>query len=209
VVVGAALSALLAPAALLRPAAAWAAQNRFPDFPTPPSDQLKTSAVASLGVGVYVMDDPAEQKTYFDVNLKQSGITPLWLGISNLSADQRFWFDVGEIAFSADRASFASGSNSVNESGATALVITDLFVGSLVLGLIGESMLAAASKAKKNLIDRGLNSHTLGPGGSASGFVYIRRDKAHVGVAGCTLSVVAHVTPSAAGAAPLLCNVTL
>lgn len=134
---------------LLGPGFARAAQTKFPDFPAPPPEKLKTSADSDLSVGVYVMDDLAEQKTYFDIELGKSAITPLWVSVANLAADRRFWFDVGEMKLSADKANFASGSASVNDQGATDLGIADLFVGSIVLGLIAQSMLTEASNIKK------------------------------------------------------------
>ena len=193
---------------LLGPGLARAAPPKFPDFPPPPADKLKTATSDGLSVGVFVMDDPVDQKTYFETDLKHAFITPLWVSVANASAGQRFWFDIAEMQLS-DHSTFASSGDSVDERGGTALVVTDLFAGTLVLGLIGESMLADASRAKKNMIDRGLGSHTLGPGQQASGFVYVRRDKANPTVAGCSLVLAAHETPPKPGAAPILCTVSL
>ena len=191
---------------------AHAAAKKFPDFPPPAAEQLKTAGDPNCSVGVYVMDDIAQQKTYFETELSRSGIWPVWVSISNRSADRTFLFDVGEMTLTSarpDNAGLSSASASVDDSGATALAVTDLFVGSLVLGLIAQSMLTDASNIKKNLVDRGLYSRTLGPGQSATGFVYVRRDKNHPGIDGLTLNITAKAVPSNAGSAATRYSVAL
>ncbi len=189
-----------------------ATPKKFPDFPPPPADQLKTAGDQNLTVAVYVMDDVVQQKTYFDTELARSGITPIWVSISNQSPDHTFLFDVSEMALTGSRpgnAGFSPGSASMDDSAATALAITDLFVGSLVLGLIAQSKMTDASNIKKDLVDRGLYSRTLGPGQSATGFVYLRRDKAHADLAGLTLNITAHAAPNSAGAEAMRYSVAL
>jgi hypothetical protein len=206
------LVAAVAGVAVCGAAPARAAPKKFPDFPPPPADQLKTAGDQNLAVGVYVMDDVVQQKTYFDTDMTRSGITPVWVSISNLSADRTFLFDVGEMVLTSprpDNTGFSPGSASVDDSAATALAITDLFVGSLVLGLIAQSKMTDASNSKKELVDRGLYSRTLAPGQITSGFVYIRRDKAHADIAGHILNITAHPVPNSAGGATMHYSVTL
>jgi hypothetical protein len=206
------LAAVLAALAACAATPARAATKKFPDFPPPPADQLKTAGDQNLAVGVYVMADVVQQKTYFDADLSRSGITPIWVSISNLSQDSTFLFDVGELGLTAphpDHAGFSPGSASVDDSAATALAITDLFVGTLVMGLIAQSKMTDASNSKKELVDRGLYSRTLAPGQSTNGFVYVRRDKAHADIAGHTLSVTAHPVPNSAGSTAIHYSVAL
>jgi len=206
------LAAVVAALAVCGATSARAAAKKFPDFPPPPADQLKTAGDQNLAVGVYVMDDLVQQKTYFDTELSRSGITPVWVSISNLSTDRTFLFDINEMVLSAphpDNTSVSPGSASVDDRAATALGITDLFVGSFVLGIIAQSMMTDASNIKKDLVDRGLYSRTLAPGQSTSGFVYVRRDKAHADIAGHTLSITAHPVPNSTGGAAIRYSVAL
>jgi hypothetical protein len=206
------LAAAVAAMAVCGAVPARAAPKKFPDFPPPPADQLKTAGDQNLGVGVYVMGDVVQQKTYFDTELSRSGITPVWVSISNLSSNRTFLFDIGEMVLTGahpDKTGLSPGSASVDDSGATALGITDLFVGSLVLGLIAQSMMTDASNIKKELVDRGLYSRTLAPGQSTAGFVYVRRDKAHADIGGHTLSITAHAVPNGADSTAMHYSVTL
>jgi hypothetical protein len=206
------LAAAVGALTLVGATSARAAPTKFPDFPPPPKDQLKTAGDQNLTVDAYVMADIVQQKTYFDAELSRSGITPVWVSITNLSSDHTFLFDVGEMALTAphpDSTGFSPGSASVDDSAATGLSIADLFVGSVVLGLIAQSMLTDASNVKKNLVDRGLYSRTLAPGQSAIGFVYVHRDKTHADIAGHILNVTVHPIPSSAGAKPANYSVTL
>jgi hypothetical protein len=207
------LAAAVTACGVLAAAPAWAATpKKFPDFPAPSPDRLKTAGDPNLSVGVYVMDDVAEQKTYFDIDLAHSGVTPVWVSIANLSPDRTFLFDINEMTLTApqhDNTSVEPGSAAVDDSAATALGITDLFVGSLVLGIIAQSMMTDASNIKKVLVDRGLYSRTLAPAQSASGFVYVRRDKADADIVGHTLGVAVHPIPNTAGSPALRYSVTL
>jgi hypothetical protein len=69
-----------------------------------------------------------------------------------------------------------------------------------------QSVLAANTNIKRNLLDRSLNSHTLGPGQSASGFIYVRVP--HGELNGCTLSLASHEV-GAAVEQPILLDVSL
>jgi hypothetical protein len=206
------LAAAVAIVAVCGTSTVRAATTKFPDFPPPSADQLRKAGDQYLGVGVYVMDDIAQQKTYFETELSHSGVIPIWVSISNLSSDQTFLFDVDELSLTGPRpdgAGISDANSSVDDRAGTALVITDLFVGTLVLGLIGQSMLADASNVKKNLVDRGLYSRTVAPGQSTSGFVYVRRDKTHLNIDGLVLNITAHLAPVSVGSTALHYGVAL
>src|SRR5579862_9207582 len=95
------LVAVVAAMAVCAAAPARAAPKKFPDFPPPPADRLKTAGDQDLAVGVYVMGDAAEQQTYFNVDLARQGVTPIWVSIANRSADRTFLFDINEMTLTA------------------------------------------------------------------------------------------------------------
>jgi hypothetical protein len=166
---------------------------------------------SNLSIGVYVMNDVTDQKTYLGADLDSNGITPIWVRIANISTDRSFLIDVSEITLAtpSNQAAFSGGSASADDSAGQALMITDIFVGSLLMSFIGAAMLTSASYVKKNLVERGLYSHTLAPGQETSGFIYVRRSKSLPDLTGGVLTIAARSIPSAAGAVPDRYGVTL
>jgi hypothetical protein len=158
------------------PGAALAVE-KTPDFPPPPDEKLQHVGDDDLSVDVYRMTDVAEQKTYFRVELGHRGIEAIWVRITNKTQGSRYLFDADDVAIAKDdaelaRAERARSSVSTSDAESTEIVGAALLAPPLIFA--GAAMISEATEVRRNLAEKQLYSHTLGPGQSVSGFVYVK-----------------------------------
>jgi hypothetical protein len=172
-----------------------------PDYPGPPDGQRISLDDAGLVLATYAMTQPQEQTQYFGGDLTSRGVVPVWLSISNGTSDQTFVVDTDEITVEAAGGDVGNHKDPDNVSGAGG----DLVVGqvavigsfyALPLVVFADVALVQANVMKRSLIEKAFYSHTLHPGQTGSGFIFLRAPKAHQTLAATSLVVTLHPTPA-------------
>ncbi len=137
------------------------AAHKFPDYPVHPASEYANKATeAGVIVAVEPMDDPEQQKTYFNSHLSSRGILPVFIVIQNISAADPYLFDRSAVGL-ADAAD-VSGKGTRK----TANLLTSG-------GLVDLSLINDVTHERENLVKKEVRSRTLSPGSSVSGFVYV------------------------------------
>jgi hypothetical protein len=180
--------------------------TRLPDYPGPPDDQRITLVDAGVVLATYAMTDPKEQAQYFGGDLTSRGVAPVWLSIINGASDQTFVIDADEIAVQTAAGNVGARKGADKVSGADADLTTGqvaAFGGiyGLPIIVIADFALVQANEMKRSLIEKAFYSHTLHPGQSSSGFIFLHAPKAHETLASMTLVVTLHPTPAGPAAA--------
>jgi hypothetical protein len=180
------------------------AATRLPDYPGPPADQQISVSDDGVSLATYLMADPHQQATYFGGELDSRGIVPLWLSVSNSAADRTFLVDASEIAVVAADTQAAERKRADKVAHADADLTTGQVAAAfgfygLPLVFIADAALVEANEMKRSLIEKAFYSHTLHPGQSATGFIFLRTAKPHQTFAGMALVVVLHPAPAQPG----------
>ena len=137
------------------------AAHHYPDYPVRPATEYPNKIwTASIVVAAEPLDDPGQQKTYFNDRLSAAGILPVFVVIQNISPSDTYLFDKAAIGL-ADQ-SEATGK-------AAHRIVRLLGSG----GLVDLNLIDNANFARENMMKKGIHSKTLAPGGTVSGFVYI------------------------------------
>jgi hypothetical protein len=149
------------------------AADKFPDYPVRPAgDYSVTAERAGLIVGVQLVEDLKDQKTYFNTELTHKGLIPVFIVIQNGSSSDSFLFDKSGIKFGQVALSGFTPKTSMNP-GETAAFNSSAFlvpVAGAVLVLIHFSN---AERVQQNILRKEMQSRTLSPGMSVHGFLYL------------------------------------
>lgn len=217
---------VFAAAVAVCPAVAWpgatlAASATFPDFVSPGADKLVSFGRDDLAIAAFPLADPVDQKLYFGMDLNKAGVLPVWLSVSNRSAAGRFLVDIDDIRLTYGQAPVQAAERShstVDDTGGT-VALNAATVGmaagpiglavSLPILLASGNEIARQDDIKRNLMVRQFYSRTLGPGQSATGFVYCKHAAKAVDLRRLRLSVGAKSIPAPPGAAGLVFETVL
>jgi len=137
------------------------ASHHFPEYPVRPAGGYTNKVTnASLIVAVEPVEDPQQQKTYFNSHLSSEGILPVFMVIQNTSATDTYLFDSSAVGL--------GDAPDVTGKGARK---TASRLGSG--GLVDLTLVTDASDVRENLMKKQVRSKTLSPGSSVHGFVYV------------------------------------
>jgi len=137
------------------------ASHHFPDYPVQPADTYANKVVkAGLIVAVEPVEDPEQQKTYFNSHLSSKGMLPVFVIIQNNSVTGTYLFDSSAVGL-ADVVD-------INSPGARQ---SRARLGSG--GLVDLTLVTEATEVRENMMKKQLRSKTLSPGSSVHGFVYV------------------------------------
>ena len=139
---------------------AWAS-HRFPDYPARSAGEYSNKVTtAGLIVAVEPVEDPTQQKTYFNSRLSSNGILPVFVVIQNNSATDTYLFDSSAVGL--------GDAPDVTGKG-TRKTASRLGSG----GLVDLTLVTDATDVRENLMKKQVRSKTLSPGSSVHGFVYV------------------------------------
>jgi hypothetical protein len=137
------------------------ASHNFPDYPVHPADEYANKVVKpGLTVAVEPVEDPEQQKTYFNSHLNSSGILPVFIVIQNTSATDSYLFDRSAVGLGGAGAPTGKGGRK------TASLLTSG-------GLVDVALINDVTHERDNLLKKEVRSKTLSPGSSVYGFVYV------------------------------------
>lgn len=167
------------------------ASEKFPDYPVrPPGDYAVTAEQAGVTIGLQPVEDPKEQKTYFDTELTPKGVIPVFIVMQNGSTGESFLFDKTKVTYGPADSSLSTPK--MGEKAAKGAVIVGT-ASALAISPAGMVVaIALASKAvhgtqiQESILKKEMQSKTLSPGVSAHGFLYVQvpkkgpREKIHL-----------------------------
>ncbi len=137
------------------------AAHKFPDYPAhPASDYANKVAEGGLIVAVEPVEEPGQQKMYFNFRLSSKGILPVLIVIQNTSATDSYLFDRSAVGLGDAGGPTGKGGRktaSLRTSG----------------GLVDLSLINDVTDVRDNLMKKEVRSKTLSPGSSVYGFVYV------------------------------------
>ena len=137
------------------------ASHHFPDYPVRPAGEYANKvAKGGLVVAVEPVDDPEQQKTYFNSHLNSSGILPVFIVIQNTSATDSYLFDRSAVGLGDE------GGPTGKSGRKTASLLTSG-------GLVDLALINDVSDVRDNMVKKQVRSRTLSPGSSVSGFLYV------------------------------------
>jgi len=150
------------------------AEQKFADYPVHAADYyaIKDSK-AELVFGAQSVEDPKEQKTYFDTELAPRGFIPVFIVIENRSKEDSFLFDKSAVTCGPDEAGL---SNLEVRSKAERPGVVGLSLVTPATFIIF-AKINNASHIQQNIVKKELQSKTLSPAASAHGFLYIPAPK--------------------------------
>ena len=149
---------------LLMGSAVWLTANQLLDYPVRLPREYSVSAESGgVVIGVQPIRDPAEQKTYLRMTLKD--LVPVFVVIQNESKSDTFIFDKTRIKSGQAEADLTSPD------------ITNSEGRHLAGALISPLFITHDYKNQQNLLKREIQSTTLSPGASTHGFLYLPEEK--------------------------------
>ena len=135
--------------------------HHFPDYPVRPAGEYANRvAKAGLIVAVEPVEDPEQQKTYFNSNLSSMGMLPVFIVIQNTSATDTYLFDKSAVGLGDAAEITGKGTRK-----------TASLLGSG--GLVDLTLVTDVKQVQENLMKKEVRSKTLSPGSSVYGFVYV------------------------------------
>jgi len=117
-------------------------------------------AKANLIVAVEPVEDPEQQKTYFNSHLSSKGILPVFIVIQNTSATDTYLLDKSAVGL--------GDAAQITDKGARKTA-SPLGSG----GLVDLTLVTNATRVRENMMKKEVRSKTLSPGSSVYGFVYV------------------------------------
>ncbi len=158
------------------------AAEKFPDYPVRPAGDYAVKAEqAGMTVGLQPVEDPKEQKTYFDTELTPKGVIPVFIVMQNGSTGDSFLFDKTKVTYGPADSSLSTPK--MGEKAAKGAVIVGT-ASALAISPAGMVVaIALASKAvhgtqiQESILKKEMQSKTLSPGVSAHGFLYVQVSK--------------------------------
>lgn len=159
----------------------YAAHN-FPDYPVKPAGDYAVKVERfGLTIGVEPVEDPKEQKTYFNTELTPKGFIPVFIVLENASSKDSFMFQRTNVEY-------VRVSNSAAQSEEDAVTDVARVPGMSQAGLLVPMKVVGAAEVEENIVKKEVQSKTLAPGASVHGFLYIpvpkkgSREKIHLQV---------------------------
>jgi len=168
------LSSLLVVLSLVSPAYAG---TKFADYPQRKASEC-TIKVNKLGlvVGIQPVEDQNDQKTYFNTDLTKKGFIPVYVVIENQSSTDSFLFDKAGVKVGVGTAA-GSGPDANSKSVETLQVVSALAISPVGI-IIGAKLAKDEALVQTNLLKKEVQSKTLSPASSTSGFLYLPVPKA-------------------------------
>src|SRR5271165_2877704 len=137
------------------------ASHHFPDYPVRPAGEYSNKeATAGLIVAVEPVEDPEQQKTYFNAHLSTKGILPVFIVIQNTSATDSYLFDRSAVGLG------DTGGPTGKSGRKTASLRTSG-------GLVDLALINDVTDVRDNMVKKEVRSKTLSPGSSVYGFFYV------------------------------------
>lgn len=145
---------------------------KFADYPQRKAADcvLKTDKLG-LVVGIQPVEDQNDQKNYFDSDLTKKGFIPVYIVIENHSSADSFLFDKGAVRIGVGTAT-GSGPNANSKSVETLQVVSALAISPVGI-IIGAKLAKDEALIQTNLLKKEVQSRTISPTSSTSGFLYI------------------------------------
>jgi hypothetical protein len=148
------------------------AAPRFADYPPRKASECAFKAAKSgLIVGVQPVEDLGDQKSYFSSDLKQKGFIPVYVVIENQSSEDSFLFDKTGVKIGVGVAP-GSGPDVSSKSVETLQVVSALAISPVGI-IVGAKLAKDEALVQTNLLKKEVQSKTLSPGASTSGFLYL------------------------------------
>lgn len=122
---------------------------------------------SGLTVGIQPMEDVGDQKNFFGTDLHQKGFAPVYVVIENRSDADSFLFDKGAVKIN------ANAGNNLTSKGADTMEALSVASMSMVGIFVALKMEKDHAMIQTNMVKKELQSKTLSPGGTASGFLYL------------------------------------
>ena len=144
--------------------------QKFPDYPLRQAgDYGISSRQDDVTIGLDPVEAVPEQMTYFHTALSTSGFLPVFVVIHNASKADSLLLNKADISYASEGSGDGPKETTAGEKASIVGVSAIPYVGILLaVGLVKN-----ASEVKQNLILRELQSRTLSPGETMSGFLYI------------------------------------
>ena len=143
----------------------------FPDYPVPqPSHCAIHEQQKDVSVGLELMESPQDQMTYFHTALGTHGFLPVLIVIHNRSNSDSLLLEKDGISYAPDQA----GKTKLHENsgGQKTAIVTTAFI-PIIGPFISMGVEKQTSEVMQNLLLRQLQSETISPGSTVSGFVYV------------------------------------
>ncbi len=145
---------------------------RFADYPQRRANECAIKAdKLGLVVGIQPVEDPNDQKSYFDSDLTRKGFIPVYIVIENQSSSGSFLFDKADVKMGVGTPP-GSGPD-VNSKGVQTLQVVSALAISPVGMIIGLKLAKDEALIQTNLLKREIQSKTQTPATSTSGFLYL------------------------------------
>jgi hypothetical protein len=168
-VVSAGLSSILVVLSLV-PAAY--AGPKFADYPQRKASECAIKAdKLGLVVGIQPVEDQNDQKNYFNSDLTKKGFIPVYIVIEDQSSADSFLFNKGGVKIGVGTAT-GSGPNANSKSVETLQVVSALAISPVGI-IIGAKLAKDEALVQTNLLKKEVQSKTLSPASSTSGFLYL------------------------------------
>jgi hypothetical protein len=167
------------------------ASEKFPDYPVRPAgDYAVTAKQGDVTIGLEPVEDPKEQKIYFDTELTAKGVIPVFIVMQNGSTGDSFLFDKTKVTYGPVDSTLstpkmgekaAKGANVAYT--ASALAISPA---GMVVAIALASKAVHGTQIQESILKKEMQSKTLSPGVSAHGFLYVQvpkkgpREKIHL-----------------------------
>lgn len=150
---------------------------KFADYPQRKASECVIKAdKLGLVVGIQPVEDQTDQKIYFNSDLNKKGFVPVYIVIENQSGTDSFLFDKGSVKVGAGT-STNSGPNANSKAVETLQVASALAVSPVGM-IIGLKLAKDEALVQTNLLKKEVQSKTLSPASSTSGFLYLPVSKA-------------------------------
>jgi hypothetical protein len=149
---------------------------KFADYPQRKAAECAFKAdKRGLFVGIQPVEDLNDQKNYFDSDLTKKGFIPVYIVIENRSSEDSFLFNKTGVKIGVGTAA-GSGPNANSKSVETLQVVSALAISPVGM-IIGAKLAKDQAMIQTNLLKKEVQSKTLSPGSSTSGFLYLPVDK--------------------------------
>jgi hypothetical protein len=149
------------------------AADKFPDYPVRKAGEYAVTAEkAGLTIGVQPVEDPKDQKTYFNTVLTAQGFLPVFIVLQNGSSGDSFLFDKTGVTYGPADSSLSATPKAGEKAADGVALVSGLAISPP--GLVVAAILSMkASQVGHNILKKEVQSKTLSPGVSAYGFLYV------------------------------------
>lgn len=150
---------------------------KFADYPQHKASDCAIKAdKLGLAIGIQPVEDLNDQKNYFNSDLTKKGFIPVYIVIENHSSADSFLFDKAGVKIGVGSAT-GTGPNANSKSVATLQVVSALAISPVGM-ILGAKLAKDEALVQTNLLKKEVQSKTLSPLSSTSGFLYLPVPKA-------------------------------